>query len=355
MEKIDLRRFLSSGSIEAKKNLVISSQEIVRSNADDADFVGGLLRARDVSPSNPRGAGQSNDGNDLIGMEIARRLSMRVQSTSYSGDVPPYCGLMAVEPNGAGQARPAAYYRDHSGSATDSIGGVATTTLTRNVVVLGVDWRHWGRLDMVIRGVLDYANANGGFIIPVELSQFNAKAVGNAVYVTWTTESEYNTSKFEVERANWNDGIRSEFEKVAEEKAAGVSTSVRNYGPIVDRGVEFGKTYVYRLKVVDLDGSVSYSREVMVKMEGEVNWVSEVMPNPSSSEISFEVSAIDGANIEAKLIDMAGRELKSLYAGVGNGNVVKVRASVAELPSGVYTLVVKIGNETITRNVNIVK
>ncbi|MFN3781628.1 MAG: hypothetical protein ACK4SO_05590, partial [Candidatus Kapaibacteriota bacterium] len=40
MEKIDLRRFLSSGSIEAKKNLVISSQEIVRSNADDADFVG---------------------------------------------------------------------------------------------------------------------------------------------------------------------------------------------------------------------------------------------------------------------------------------------------------------------------
>ncbi|MFN3307556.1 MAG: T9SS type A sorting domain-containing protein, partial [Candidatus Kapaibacteriota bacterium] len=93
----------------------------------------------------------------------------------------------------------------------------------------------------------------------------------------------------------------------------------------------------------------------MVKMEGEVNWVSEVMPNPSSSEISFEVSAIDGANIEAKLIDMAGRELKSLYAGVGNGNVVKVRASVAELPSGVYTLVVKIGNETITRNVNIVK
>ncbi|MEJ5287386.1 MAG: T9SS type A sorting domain-containing protein, partial [Bacteroidota bacterium] len=107
--------------------------------------------------------------------------------------------------------------------------------------------------------------------------------------------------------------------------------------------------------VVDVDGATSYSREVMVKMEGEVNWVSEVMPNPSDNEVKFEVSAIEGANIEARIIDLAGREVKRVYNGVGNGNVVKVVANVSDLPSGMYTLVVKIGNETITRSVNIVR
>ncbi|MGB9881170.1 MAG: hypothetical protein ACPLPV_00075, partial [Methanomassiliicoccales archaeon] len=38
-EKIDLRRFLTSGTVESKKNLVISSQEIVRANAADAEFL----------------------------------------------------------------------------------------------------------------------------------------------------------------------------------------------------------------------------------------------------------------------------------------------------------------------------
>ncbi|QLH53097.1 MAG: hypothetical protein CH6_0731 [Candidatus Kapaibacterium sp.] len=355
MEKIDLRRFLTSGTVEAKKNLVISSQEIVRANASDAEFVGGLLRAKNVAPGNPQGAGVSNDGNAVIGLAVGRKLAMSIRSTGYNGDVPPYCGLMAVEANGAGQALAGGYYRSHQGSTTDSIAGVATTTLTRNVILFGVDWRHWGRIDMIIRAILDFANANGGFIIPVELSEFNAKPVGNVVYVTWATESEYNTSKFEVERAEVQGATKSEFVKVGEEKAAGTSTSRKEYGPVVDRGVGFGKVYVYRLKVVDVDGATSYSREVMVKMEGEVNWVSEVMPNPSDNEVKFEVSAIEGANIEARIIDLAGREVKRVYNGVGNGNVVKVVANVSDLPSGMYTLVVKIGNETITRSVNIVR
>ncbi|MGC8747599.1 MAG: T9SS type A sorting domain-containing protein [Candidatus Kapaibacteriota bacterium] len=354
-EKIDLRRFLTSGTVESKKNLVISSQEIVRANAADAEFLRGLLRAKNVAPGNPKGANVSNDGNDVIGLAVGRKLAMKIKRTGYSGDVEPYCGLMAVESTGEGQALAGGYYREHQGSTTDSIAGIATTTLTRNVVLFGVDWRHWGRIDMIIRGILDYVNANGGFIIPVELSEFDAKAVGNAVYVRWATESEYNTSKFEVERAEMRGAVKSEFEKVGEEKAAGTSTSRREYGPVVDRGVEFGKEYMYRLKVVDIDGATSYSREVMVKMEGEANWVGEVMPNPGVNEISFELSAVEGARVEAKLIDLAGRELKRVYTGVGNGNVVKVVAGVSELPSGVYTLVVKIGNETITRSVNIVK
>jgi hypothetical protein len=124
---------------------------------------------------------------------------------------------------------------------------------------------------------------------------------------------------------------------------------------VIDRTVELGSTYAYRLKVVDIDGSVSYSREVMVEMEGEGTWVSEVMPNPAASEASFELSASEGVAIEAKLIDMSGREMKTVFNGVGNGNVQKVAMSVSELPSGVYTLIVKIGNTTVTRTLNIVK
>ena len=354
-EKMDIKRFLTSGTIQVKKNLVISSQEMVRANSGDAEFLGNLLRAKYVAPGNPQGTNGNNDGNDVIGLAVGRRLSNRISATRYNGDVPPYCGLMQVESNGEGQALAAGYYRLHSGSTTDSLAGVATTTLTRNVILFGVDWRHWNRIDMVMRAILDFATQNGGFIIPVELASFDAKPVGNAVYVSWTTESEYNTAKFEVERAKVEGGVKSEFVKVAEEKAAGTSTTPKSYGPVIDRAVELGSTYAYRLKVVDIDGSVSYSREVMVEMEGEGTWVSEVMPNPAASEASFELNASEGVAIEAKLIDMSGREMKTVFNGVGNGNVQKVAMSVSDLPSGVYTLIVKIGNTTVTRTLNIVK
>jgi hypothetical protein len=354
-EKMDIKRFLTSGTIQVKKNLVISSQEMVRANSGDAEFLGNLLRAKYVAPGNPQGTNENNDGNDVIGLAVGRRLSNRISATRYNGDVPPYCGLMRVESNGEGQALAAGYYRLHSGSTTDSLAGVATTTLTRNVILFGVDWRHWNRIDMIMRAILDFATQNGGFIIPIELASFDAKPVGNAVYVSWTTESEYNTAKFEVERAKVEGGVKSEFVKVAEEKAAGTSTTPKSYGPVIDRTVELGSTYAYRLKVVDIDGSVSYSREVMVEMEGEGTWVSEVMPNPAASEASFELSASEGVAIEAKLIDMSGREMKTVFNGVGNGNVQKVAMSVSDLPSGVYTLIVKIGNTTVTRTLNIVK
>jgi hypothetical protein len=355
MEKLDIKRFLSNRSTEVKKNFIVSSQEIVRANAGDAEFVGGLLRAEDVAPSNPRGAGVSNDGNDVIGVTVGRKLSNRIASTGYSGDVPPYCGLMRIQADGEGLALAGGYYRQHDGSATDSVAGVATSTLYRNVVLFGVDWRHWARLDMVLRPVNDYIIRYGGFIIPVELLSFEAKAVGNGVNISWVTASEFNTDRFEVERALVSEVGKSEFTKIAEVKAAGKSTETKTYGPVVDRNVELGKTYAYRLKVVDLDGSASYSQEVLVTLDGSVAWLDNVKPNPASDRITFDIATTEGMDIRVALVDLAGREVKMIYEGKGKGGVETLEVNVSDLPSGVYNLVMRIGGESIVRPVNIVR
>ncbi|MCX7880549.1 MAG: GEVED domain-containing protein [Ignavibacteria bacterium] len=355
-QKLDIRRFLTSGTTRLVRNFVASSQEFVRSNASDTEFLSQLFRAVHVSPGNPMGSGVSNHGNAVIGVATGKNLAFPIARTGYSADAVPLCGLMRVEPSGEGLALVAGYYQRRASTVTDSIAGIAISTPTRAVLLFGVDWRHWGNNDLVARAVMDYAEkVGGGLFIPVELTDFVAKPVGNAVHISWTTASEYNTDRFELERASLEGEFKSEFLKVTEEKAAGNSVSPRNYGPVVDRNVQFGKTYVYRLKVVDLDGSVSYSREQTVKMDGAVNWLGEIVPNPASNQVWFEMNISEGLPVSITLIDMSGRELKNVYTGLGKGNIEKVYFDVADLPSGVYTLVIKLEGETITRTINIVR
>lgn len=364
-EREDIRKYFNSGNETTKKNLIIGSQEIVRETAPlDARFVNNLLRVDHVAPGNPQGKGVSNDGNKVIGVAIAYNRSESIKATGFTlntptgdiNDADPYCGLIKPFPQGEGLSRIGYRYQKHVGAPNDSAMGVALTTITKNVITLGVDWRHFANISLLLSGVLDFIDANGGNIIAAELLEFNAMQSGEKVEVTWATASELNSARFDVERAEVQDNGRTEFAKIEELQAAGNSSSLRNYGPVIDRGVALGNTYVYRLKMVDKDGSFEYSQERTVTMTGDgIVRLEKAMPNPARDFAVIGYSLIESTNLKIALYDATGKLVKSLFDAIQRAGNNEIRIDVKDLPSGSYTVAFTAGNVTLTRNLTVTK
>ncbi len=90
-----------------------------------------------------------------------------------------------------------------------------------------------------------------------ELLKFNARSQNGNVIISWQTSSETNLKHFVVERKTVN----------------GSFIELGIVEPKIDRNYEFvdqsayksaDKLYIYRLKIVDNDGTFSYSSEIAV-------------------------------------------------------------------------------------------
>jgi hypothetical protein len=368
-------------SQDAKQNLFIASQEMVRELTGyglnppandplipiDEDFVFSYLRAQtNLAPWNSPEFVLFDYVNTMPpiygvrGINVGRDLVEFITSThgislSYSQDEDPMTGVLSLFPSGEGLARTAYQYsyNDPAPPPTAIYNrapfGVATTTLDRNVIVLCADWRHFGNSERVLRAMLDFAEKNGGAIIPVELVSFDATARAKNVDIIWTTASEYRTDRFEIERANLDATGKSLFTRITDVKAAGNSSEIKNYG-FVDSDVEFGKTYVYRLRMVDLDGKSDFSEEKIVEMDGNGIWLEEAIPNPSTNEVFFKYNG-NPSNLELVLYDVNGKPITPKYELMTN----KIKLELSTLSSGNYTLVAKSGDVIVKRQFTVVK
>jgi hypothetical protein len=81
--------------------------------------------------------------------------------------------------------------------------------------------------------VADCWQGTGGVYIPVELTSFNASAVGKSVQLNWSTASETNNMGFEIERSVISTPINRErnliWEKIGFVEGKGTTTEIQNY------------------------------------------------------------------------------------------------------------------------------
>lgn len=108
----------------------------------------------------------------------------------------------------------------------------------------------------IILDDLRYANfladLNDPAVLPVSLMTFDARRVSNGVSINWSTASESNNARFEIERANDN-GV---FVKIGDKEGAGNSNRTLSYN-FIDNNPFNGNNY-YRLKQIDFDGRHEY-------------------------------------------------------------------------------------------------
>lgn len=164
--------------------------------------------------------------------------------------------------------------------------------------------------------------------LPLELLAFEATSRTGHVELEWLTGSETGSSHFIVERSrdalNWNDLFT-----VA---AAGSSQELRAYNR-VDAAPLIGTAF-YRLRMVDLDESFSYSEVRQVESHTSLH----VAPNPAKGAFTV-FDAPDGATV--RLLDIMGREHPVSMARTGASGTLSIDPHSA--PAGVYTLSISVG------------
>ncbi|MBL7997903.1 MAG: right-handed parallel beta-helix repeat-containing protein [Candidatus Kapabacteria bacterium] len=377
-QRQDIRAFLAAGTALEKKNLVMASQEIVGKHVgldaiNDQSFVRQVLRA-DINASTgasqgaapfysqnplsrtPRAAGYDNQ--QIIGQAVAQgiRETLRMTTNAQDGAAPrPSMMRVYSDATTAGIARVAYSYVTRDAGVTDSVMGVASTTLTTNVVFLGADWRHFPRTgvnqggERVLRAAVEFIERNSGSVLPVELLAFDAKRSGNAVAVTWETASEKDLSHFDVERSTVSEKGNSVYAPVATVSPKG-GAAVTQY-ETMDRSASSSVSYSYRLKMVDLDGTVKYSQEVLVG--GESRSSLTVSPNPAITEATVTLNLGGSGEVELTVVDVNGRVVLEMGKGELSGTTVTV--DTRELPSGSYTVVAKQGGVVTTASLRVVK
>ena len=99
--------------------------------------------------------------------------------------------------------------------------------------------------------------------LDVKLSSFTAVLINSNGQLTWISETETNSSHFEIERSD--DAVK--FDKRGMVNSYGNSTSKKTYN-YTDPINTTSKIVYYRLKMVDRDGKYNYSKIIAIKLSG---------------------------------------------------------------------------------------
>ncbi|MCU0388515.1 MAG: SBBP repeat-containing protein [Chitinophagaceae bacterium] len=146
-------------------------------------------------------------------------------------------------------------------------------------------------------------------VLPVKLTNFDAYLQQGAVQVQWETASEINTSHFEVQRMRGNQNAWS---SIGRKQSSGFANTTTKY-QFTDTDIKLSGQYQYRLKMVDKDGSFSYSPVRKVNINAQSVW--QVYPTiAEQKQVNVQLSAASQLN----LIDMQGRVIKTYSLQAGN-------------------------------------
>ncbi|MDZ4838688.1 MAG: hypothetical protein SGJ04_01645 [Bacteroidota bacterium] len=190
--------------------------------------------------------------------------------------------------------------------------------------------------------------------IPVKLTKFTATGVNNTVKLDWTTVSEVNNEKFEVERSK--NGFN--FAKIAEVAGNGNYQGELNYSHIDEKplvGLSF-----YRLRQVDFNGDFEYTPMVSIKMNQAENSTllagAKVYPNPGTQDnLILLLTEMNEEYIDIVITNMSGQTVGSYSAHVsGTQFSIPVR-SILSTPviSGIYTITIKGINTLINQRIQL--
>jgi hypothetical protein len=155
--------------------------------------------------------------------------------------------------------------------------------------------------------------------LPVELTAFTAQRQAAGVLLKWTTASEKNSARFEVQRSA--DG--KSFGTIASVEAQGQSTQALTYSAL-DRQAPAGTSY-YRLRQVDRDGKASLSPVVAVSEASDVT----LYPNPARAELHLVLPVA----ARYRVLNSTGSVVLAGDAPAGDATL-----RVETLPAGLYQL-----------------
>jgi hypothetical protein len=194
--------------------------------------------------------------------------------------------------------------------------------------------------DLEINGAYSEANLVTT-TLPVKLVNFQLENKAGASILNWTITSAINFSHFELQRSF--NGVA--FEKIAAIEGKNQQTT-SNYS-YIDKPSNFNTVY-YRLKIVDKDGSFSYSN-ILKAVSNDKQPSLNVFPSITKGEmLTIDYSNVDTQS-ELKIIN-SNAQIVKVFQVKGNNGIIKIEAS--NFNKGIY--IVQLSNKNLVLHKKII-
>lgn len=165
-----------------------------------------------------------------------------------------------------------------------------------------------------------YLSFDAATALPVSWLSFAGVASNDRVTLTWQVAGEQNNRGYEVQRSN--DGVH--FRRIGFVAAQSGGNSARALQYSFDDRLPQAGTHFYRLRQIDKDGSVAYSKVV------SVNWNSAALRLPNPLPTSFAVGVGSAGRYQLRMTDAAGRVVHQQALQLpASGSVLVTRPSLA--------------------------
>jgi len=189
-------------------------------------------------------------------------------------------------------------------------------------------------------------------VVPVELMVFSAvfDEATSSIILNWRTATESLNHGFEIERIE-----KGSWTKLGFVSGNGTTTEEQSY-TYVDRDVQMNRSYVYRLKQIDTDGSFEYSQTVEVDMSRvTTKQLDPNYPNPFSRSTVVSYAIPEDGRVLLRVFDINGREIATLVDAEKPSGRHQAVFDGSDLPGGMYVCRLESGGTILSRVMSQVK
>lgn len=207
-------------------------------------------------------------------------------------------------------------------------------------------FRQWGASANGLPPGVTYPSLTTAIALPITLSNFSLGKEGSKVKLEWSTASEENNDRFEVEKSSNS----KDWSTIATVKGSGSSSQVHNYSSY-DESPLSGVNY-YRLKQYDFDGRFNVSEIKSLRFDGAPGLIITVSPNPARGMVNFKLNNTIATTIIAVLSDANGKVIyKETFRNVQANTNNKLNFK-QQPTAGIYVL--KLQGEGLSETIKVV-
>ena len=172
--------------------------------------------------------------------------------------------------------------------------------------------------------------------MPVELSNFTASLDKDFIQLKWETKTEDKVWGFEVQRLFQSTLSNSIWEKIGFVNGNGNSNSTKYYD-FKDLNIDKSGNYKYRLRIIDLDGSYSYTdeAEVIINKPKSFNLLQNY-PNPFNPTTKIKYSVQNESIVKLTIYNSLGELIETLVNNMQPSGNYEVVWNASNLTSGIY-------------------
>jgi hypothetical protein len=193
-----------------------------------------------------------------------------------------------------------------------------TLTIRMYVWITGTGNRYFASQNVILSGV------SSAPALPLSLIKFSAALQSNRSVLQWQTAHETNMTAFEIEKSNDGRNFKSIGKLSAQNRSSGNYTYTDNDATLA---VQY-----YRLKMINKDGTYSYS--FVVTVNGSLRGGISIFPNPAGNMLTVTHKA----NVEKNNISIYDSEGKRVLLMPVSPGSTQTSFTISQLAKGSYFL-----------------